>query len=256
MVLYHASSSYYSMIARLALLAAGVPFESRRMDIHLAKEQLSDWYLKINPHMTVPALVDGHTTLIDSHDILRYAAERAGERWMDQQRDLLPSIDAVVSRHYDIPIERLTFGKAFLTIAPLRFIFPRILQKMIRKLEAERSTSLDPQAIDQKIKLNRERLAYFTQGNLLEKLNVEREHVRAYLQSLPAPEQMLFGDRLSSADIVTAVLLGRLKMIGEYGLVEQGNKLDQWFDRMQGRQPFKRADIWTHFQPWRIVLKY
>ena len=52
-----------------------------------------------------------------------------------------------------------------------------------------------------------------------------------------------------------AVLLGRLKMIGEYGLVDPSGAIDRWFERMQATEAFKQADIWMKFQPWRIVLK-
>jgi glutathione S-transferase len=54
--LFHAAPSYYSMVARLALAEAGVAYVSRLMDIHLAKQQLSPAYRKLNPHMTVPTL--------------------------------------------------------------------------------------------------------------------------------------------------------------------------------------------------------
>lgn len=37
MQLYNASSSYYSMIARLALLEAGANFDDRRLDIHFKR---------------------------------------------------------------------------------------------------------------------------------------------------------------------------------------------------------------------------
>ena len=69
MILYSAPSSYYSMIGRLALKEAQVPFENHQMDIHLRKEQLAPWYVALNPHMSVPTLVDGKTILIDSQDI-------------------------------------------------------------------------------------------------------------------------------------------------------------------------------------------
>ena len=49
MILYSAPSSYYSMIGRLALKEAKVPFENQRMDIHLHKEQLAPWYVALNP---------------------------------------------------------------------------------------------------------------------------------------------------------------------------------------------------------------
>lgn len=259
MILYHASSSYYSMIARLGLHCANVSFSSRRMDIHLAKEQLSDWYLKINPHMTVPSLVDGALTLIDSRDILKYAATLAGQQWMNSDSSINQQIENVVASHYAIPIEKLTFGKALLSIPPLRLIVPKMLRGIIRKLEAELASSPDPAAVSQKISINQERLAYFTEGKIADKLEVERSHVRNFLKTLPltsaALSGMLFGEKASSADVVTAVLFGRLKMIGEYGLVDHGSSLDQWFTRMQATEAFKQSDIWMRFQPWRIVLK-
>ena len=255
MILYHASSSYYSMIARLALLSVNVPFTSRRMDIHLAKEQLSDWYLKINPHMTVPSLVDGTQTLTDSRDILKYAATFAGQQWMDSDRAVTQHIENIVSCHYAIPIEKLTFGKALLSIPPLRLIVPKMLRGIIHKLEAELASSPDPLALSKKISINKERLAYFTEGKLSDKLEIERTHIRNFLDILPASSAMLFGEKTSSADVVATVLLGRLKMIGEYGLVSRGSSLDQWFMRMQSTDAYKQADIWTRFQPWRIVLK-
>ena len=255
MILYHASSSYYSMIARLALLSAQVPFTSRRMDIHLAKEQLSDWYLKINPHMTVPSLVDDEHCLTDSRDILRYAATLAGPKWLDSNPAHSTAIEAIVNGQYNISIERLTFGKALLSIPPLRLIVPRMLRGIIKKLENELGSSADPVALENKISINRERLAYFTQGKLSDKVDEQRQQVRAFLDTLPSCPNMLFGQTTSSADVVTAVLLGRLKMIGEYGLVDKGSALDQWFARIQKSVPFQNADIWMRFQPWRILLK-
>src|SRR5690554_5849978 len=118
MILYNAPSSYYSMIGRYALLEARCPFESRRMDIHLAKEQLSPWYVQINPAMTVPSLVDGAHVLTNSCDILRYASTLAADKWMDCDADVSPHIEQIVLNHYTIEIERLTFGKALTRIPP------------------------------------------------------------------------------------------------------------------------------------------
>jgi glutathione S-transferase len=120
------------------------------------------------------------------------------------------------------------------------------------------ATAKDPAALQAKIDLNESRIAYFTQGaSLQEKMAVERKRVSTYLNQLPNPSQFLFGDKPSSADIVTAVLFGRLKMIGEYSLVTNdanGASLDQWFSRMQQQVAFQQADIWLHFQWWRILL--
>src|SRR5262245_23284361 len=99
--LYHAASSYYSMIARLALVENGHGFESVLVDIHRRREQLEPAYVRLNPGMTVPTLVDvpgaPPRILADSRDILRFAfaAEASGfdsetERW--------------VGAHYAFPI--------------------------------------------------------------------------------------------------------------------------------------------------------
>ena len=259
MILYSAPSSYYSMIGRLALKEAQVPFENHQMDIHLRKEQLAPWYVALNPHMSVPTLVDGKTILIDSQDILRLAANLAGNQWLDANVNLAPQIESVVKAHYEIPIERLTFCKAMMHLPILRFIFPRTLRGIIKGLQARLATAKNPAALQAKIDLNESRIAYFTQGaSLQNKMAVERKHVSTYLNQLPNPSHFLFGDKPSSADIVTAVLFGRLKMIGEYSLVTndaRGAFLDQWFRRMQQQVAFQQADIWLHFQWWRILLR-
>ena len=243
------------MIARYALFEAGLPFENRRMDIHLAKEQLAPWYMAVNPKMTVPSLMKGKEILIDSKDILQYAASTQGQQWLDADQDASLQVQQILYAHYNISIERLTFAKALASIAPLRFIVPHMLEKIIKKLEKEiATTTLTKEAIKAKIVLNTQRLAFFTEGNLFDKLEFERKSIQLFLIKLPVPKEFLVGDKLSSADIVTVVLFGRLKMIYEYDLV-QSPELIAWFKRMQTRPAYKKADIWTYFQPWRILFK-
>lgn len=259
MILYSAPPSYYSMIGRLALNTAQISFETHHMDIHVRKEQLAPWYVALNPHMTVPTLVDDKTILIDSQAILRLAANLASNQWLDVDLDLAPQIESVVKAHYAIPIERLTFCKAMIHLPILKFIFPRVLGKVIKGLEAQLVTAKNPTALQAKIEANQSRITYFTQGaSLQEKMTVERNRISAYLNELPTPDYFLFGNKPSSADLVTAVLFGRLKMIGEYALVTnnaRGVALDQWFGRMQKEPAFQLSDIWLRFQWWRILLR-
>jgi ganglioside-induced differentiation-associated protein 1 len=55
--LYHALSSYYSMIARLALVEGGIAYEPVVVDIHVKMVQQRPDYVRLNPNMTVPTLV-------------------------------------------------------------------------------------------------------------------------------------------------------------------------------------------------------
>jgi glutathione S-transferase len=242
------------MIARYALLEAAIPYENRRMDIHLAKEQLAPWYIKINPKMTVPSLVDGSCILTDSQDILNYAANRAAGLWMDSNEEFKLNIQQIVYAHYNITIERLTFSKALTSVPLVRVIVPRMLSRIIKKLEKERETAANQEAVDGKIAQNQQRLSFFTEGNLLDKLELERKSVCDFLEKLPIPKDLLFGDKISSADIVAATLCTRLKMIGEYKLIKS-SALTAWYERIRQRPAYKNADMWSYFQPWRIVLK-
>lgn len=248
MLLYSAPSSYFSMIARLALNEAMIHHEIRFMDIFIAKEQLSSWYMAINPSMTVPTLTDAARTWTDSGDILKFAAETAGQNWCDCEPN-------IVAAHYAIPIEKLTFGKIMVKNYALRKVFPIMLQRIIKQLETDLHTTTDPDATKRKISINLERLAYFTEDDQLVKLNEQREKVRDYFQQLPQTQTLLFGEKPSPADIVTAILFARLNMIGEYKLMNASPNLVNWFERMKVRPAFIKSDIWLRFKPWRILLK-
>lgn len=254
MILYNASSSYYSMIARYALFEAGLSFENRCMDIHLRKEQLSSWYQAINPKMTVPSLVKGKEILIDSQDILKYVASTQKDQWLDNEEDAGLQVQQIVYAHYHLTIERLTFAKALIQMPPLRLAVPYMLGRIIARLERELPESDNQDALSDKIALNKQRLSFLTEGDLQDKLELERKSIEIFLEKLPPPKEFLVGDKLSSADIVCVVLFGRLKMIDEYELVESAD-LQAWFSRMQERVAYQKADIWTSFQPWRIMFK-
>src|SRR5689334_20278158 len=94
--LFHSPSSYYSMIARLGLTESGRPFALTKIDIHRRMAQFEPSYVRINPHMTVPALVVPGRTIADSRDILTWAY---GDKPFD------PAIEEAVARQYRFAID-------------------------------------------------------------------------------------------------------------------------------------------------------
>ena len=243
------------MVARLALVEAGVSWTSRLLDIHLAKQQLSDAYRQLNPQMTVPTLRGPDLLLTDSSAILDFAAGQVGPGWLDADPQLAPAIQSAVAGHYAISIETLTFSKLLVSRSWMQPVVVRVLGSLSRSLEARAATARDGGAsLLAKAQQNRDRLAVFTTVAPAQTLVQMRQQVSAYLTALPpVPEQAgLFGDRLSRADIVVAVLLGRLTMAGELDLLQR-NDLLQWWARFQQRPTFQAADIWTRFQGRRFV---
>jgi len=73
---FHATPN--SMKVAVLLQELELPFKVTTIDIFKG-EQHSPEFLKINPNGKVPALVDGETTVFDSHAILQYLAEKHGK---------------------------------------------------------------------------------------------------------------------------------------------------------------------------------
>ena len=101
--LYHAPSSYYSMIARLALREGGRAYEPIFVDIHFRMAQQEPDYVRLNPNMTVPTLALPDRTLPQSRDIAEYALGVADDELDAETRSW-------TDLHYGFPIEEFTFG--------------------------------------------------------------------------------------------------------------------------------------------------
>jgi glutathione S-transferase len=253
--LFHSAPSYYSMVARLALCEAHLPFTSRLLDIHLARQQLSPAYGRLNPHMTVPTLRGPGLLLTDSEEILRHAARHSGSAWADDDSSLRPGIAAAVAGHYALSIETLTFSRLLAGQPWLTPLLTRLLTALVRTLEQQARSTPDGGAIAlAKANRNRERLQIFAAAPAEQTLAAQRAQVADFLAGLPEPpgSGCLFGPRISSADVVLAVLCARLTMIGEGRLLQRAD-LGAWWQRMQQRPAFRAADVWSRFHRRRFL---
>ena len=253
--LFHAAPSYFSMVARLALAEAGVPTISRLMDLHVAKQQLSPAYRQLNPKMTVPTLRGPGLLLTDSSQILAYAGEHAAVPWADATPGRAEAIQSAVAGHYALSIETLTFSKLLVSRPWFKRVMVRMLSGINTQLERDAQQSPDQATVlEAKIQQNVDRLAVFRDRPAAQVLAEQRDQVAGYLASLPAVvgSGWLFGERISSADIVVAVLGSRLSMAGELSLLSRPD-LQGWWQRYQQRPAFHAADLWTRFQRRRFL---
>ena len=85
-ILYEHPLSPYAQKVKIALGEKGVAFESHLPDILGGSDR--DEFLRVNPRLEVPALVDGDATIFDSTIILEYVEER----WPEPR--LLPATPA------------------------------------------------------------------------------------------------------------------------------------------------------------------
>lgn len=250
--LYHASSSYYSMIARFALMSAGLSYDSIVMDIHRRRQQLTPAYAAINPHMTVPSLDTGKQILADSRAIIDWVILERPAFFLDggeQEQELL-------KMHYALSIEGLTFGKAMLRFPALRWFFPKLLRRMCTSLRREQP--INPGLSDifsKKIHQNEARIGFFTEGSLEDKVEILQKAASRFILAVPTPVgTYLFGEKPGALDLVLSVFVARLRMIGEGSLVEVRPDLVDWFDRISATSAYQLADIWTVFSIRRVLL--
>ena len=250
MILYHASPSYYSQIARLALAEAGRDWVSVPMDIHRRQDQLTDDYAAINPHMTVPTLIDGAKRLTDSGDILAHVWPAGWQAPSGGSKS--GEIQSVVSSHYAISIENLTFGTIFKRFPPLRLLFCHLLRRVVRSLEARTLGSPHADALRAKANQNRDRLAWFEAPGLGDRTMALRHQVVEYLAALPTPAPYLFGANPTAADVVVTVLLARLVAIGATDIIRSAGLEPYWRQR-RASPTVVAADVWDSITPWRIL---
>lgn len=256
-LLYHAASSYYSMIARYALLLAGEAFESRVMDIHKKREQLKPWYAAINPAMTVPTLIDASRSFNSSKAILDHAVQVAPDRWLENccSQSVVSQVQRLVELHYCFEVERLTFNALMEKLPPLRVLFPMLLRKVSKSLQAQmQQPKADTTALEAKIAVTQSRIDYFARplaARQAEQIELAKQLIAAF-PAKPAGS-WLFGELPSRADVVLLVFLARLSAIGLNNASIVAPPLSNWFKQKTHTSAFLKADVWVKFHPWRLI---
>lgn len=249
--LYHNPSSYYSMIARLALVEANIVHEEVFVDIHFRGSQHSPDYVRLNPNMTVPTLILPGRILDQSREILCFALG-------DDDARLDPETGSWVDLQYSFPVEDLTFGGFLARHALARAIIPARMAAAHRRLL--RLADCHPDLAEH----YQERAAVFaarqrtfdpsTATQLVAKL---REEALALLDRL---ESNLADGRLvmvlpdyAAADVVWTVFLARMEFAGLVAEIQCRPALFRYWCAMQARPSFASADVWTKLHVGRLL---
>jgi len=174
MKLYHAKQSR-SVRPRWLLEELGVPFELVTLDM-AQNEQKAPEYLKVNPHGTVPALVDGDTTLIESAAICAYLADKYPEKRM------APPLGSPARGRY--------YQWLVYTVATIEPPIMDVFMNTVMLPEAERSPA----------KVEAAKVTWKTVGEVLSNA----------LQG----QQYLLGDELTAADVMVGATLAWAQFLG------------------------------------------
>ena len=246
--LYQTPSSYYSMIARLALAEGGIAHERVFVDIHFRLSQQQPNYVRINPGMTVPTLVLADRILDQSRDIAEYALGSTPDGETKTWLDL----------HYGYPIEELTFGGILARNPLARIMIPKRLEATRRQLLAHAAQNPDLAAVyEARAAVFAERVRTFEPDAVVKLSERRRTEAIGFMdrldQTLSDGRVVLVPPAYGVADVVWTVFLGRMEFAGLGAEIPKRPALARYWGAMQARPSFSAADIWTKLHLGRLI---
>lgn len=249
--LYTTPSSYYSMIARLALAEGGIAHESVFVDIHLRMSQQEPDYVRLNPNMTVPTLVLADRILDQSRDIAEYALG-VSEATLDEETK------AWLDSHYAYPIEELTFGGILARNPLARIMIPKRLAATHRSL-LERAAANPGLAelYEARAAVFAQRVRTFNPDAVIRLSQSRRAETIGFMdrleQTLHDGRAVLVPPGYGVADVVMTVFLARMEFAGLGAEIPKRPALVRYWRAMQARPSFSAADIWTKLHVFRLI---
>ena len=253
---FHAGFSTCSQKLRMYLQAKGLEWISHPIDL-AAKENLSDYFLGVNPRGLVPVLVDDGVVHIESNDIIRHLEQR------------FPSPQLIPAGRDEALWEALRFeDELHLAIRTLSLLFlfapaspPKSADDLARYTTGGSGTiggKRDPV-------IGRE-IAFWTAfGNGAIADDAARAAAAQFREALDRLDERLgtarhlLGDSFSILDIAWIVYVNRLRQAG-YPLEKLHPQVGSWFARESERPGIAEelahvARIATHFAPRQLMLR-
>ena len=239
------------MIARLALVERGVPFDSVKVDIHRRTQQFAPDYARLNPNLTVPTLeVDGRV-LSQSRDIVLFAFGATEAALDDATRSWL-------DRHYAFPIDELTFGW-LLSWNPLsRPAVRRALaasEKRLRQLATEHAELAN--VYGRRAEVFAGRIKTFDPEGVMamfgERKRAAFELLDALDDALADGRQTLVPSGYGPADVVWTVFLARMGFVRFDAEIAKRARLARYAKAVKARPSFRDADVWDRLSPLKLL---
>jgi len=234
---FHHPISSCSQKLRIFLNLKGIEWQSHVVDMQ-SKQNLTPWYLGINPRGLVPTLVHDGAVHIESNDILIYLEHMFPEPRLiplgmeDRMVELLRHEDDL---HLDL--RTLSFRFVFAPPGP-----PKSEEDLNRYATAGSGTVQGQRdtARDKEIAFWRQ----FTTGVGISDDAARRSAHKFHtefsgLERQLADRQYLLGTTLTVLDIAWFIYVNRLLLAG-YPLTRLHPHLDEWFQRLHQRPEFAR----------------
>jgi glutathione S-transferase len=231
---FHMALSSCSQKLRIFLALKGLAWEAHEIDL-MTNENLSEWFLGINPRGLLPVLVDDGQVHIESNDIIAHLEQK------HPAPKLIPAglenqVDALLSHENDLHLD--------LRALSFRFVFnppdaPKSAEELERYANTGSGTVNGKQDPHKDIEIDFWKI-FAAEGITDRRAQEAAGKFRASFTELDdrlANTPYLLGDTLSVLDIAWFIYTNRLILAG-YPLARLHPRLAAWFERLNTRPEF------------------
>lgn len=227
--LFHFPVSSCSQKTRLCFEFKGIPWTSHIVDL-TKDENMSEWYLGINPRGLVPAMVHNGDVHIESNDIITYIDQFFPEKPLiprGRETEVAELLAFEDSLHMDLRV--LTFMFVFPHGGPTKDVetlerYEKGGSGMVageRDKQKTRELEFWHEALDKGLSVEKAQTAF---NNFKKAFNDLEKRLKKSLY--------LLGDDVSVVDVAWLIYVNRLSLAG-YPMEERHPVLHAWFERMK-----------------------
>jgi glutathione S-transferase len=250
--LLHFGGSVCSQKIRISLKLKGVDWESHMVDLTKG-ENLSEWFMGINPRGLVPVLVDNGKVIIESNDVLEYIEEKFPEPALIP-RDLSEETKRLLKEEDDLHLD--------IRAISMRFFFPYMKPRPDEALEeyANHGTGTvggvpDPH---KQVEIEFHRDMQANNGVTDERIQSAASRFRSIYDRMNSQLEQspyLQGEHISFVDIAWYIYTVRLTGAG-YPLHRLHPAVGTWFDALDANPIFHDEIQWpTKFLEMKDVMQ-
>ena len=233
---FHMPLSSCSQKLRIFLALKGLEWESHEIDL-MHNENLSEWFLGINPRGLLPVLVDDGDVHIESNDIIAYLEGKY------PKPKLIPSgmesqVDALLKHENDLHLDLRALSFRFVFYAPDE---PKSAAELERYATAGSGTVNGEKDGRKDVEIGFWK-TLATEGITDEVARSAAETFRAEFDALDerlADQPYLLGHELTVLDIAWFIYTNRIAL-AHYPLARLHPRLNEWYKRLQARPEFAR----------------
>lgn len=244
----HMSLSSCSQKLRIFLALKGLTWESHEVNL-MTNENLSEWFLGINPRGLVPVLVDDGDVHIESNDIIAYLEQKYPEPKLIPA-GLEDQIDAMLKHENDLHLDLRALSFRFLFNPPDE---PKSAQELQHYATAGSGTVNGEKDARKDIEIDFWK-TFAADGITDERARAAIENFRTAFTELGdglADNAYLLGDTLSVLDVAWFIYANRLVLAG-YPLARLHPRLGAWYERLNDRPEFAAEiaappEVMAHF---------